>query len=45
MPFNCLLRLDEHIEVQQADYENGLLVIELETNHTEERETSKKKNW
>ena len=27
--FKLSLRLDEHIEVQQADYENGLLIVDL----------------
>lgn len=31
------MRLDEHIEVQQADYENGLLVIDLERIIPEEK--------
>ena len=35
--FKLSLRLDEHIEVQQADYENGLLVIELERIIPEEK--------
>ena len=28
--FKLSLRLDEYIEVQQADYENGLLIIDLQ---------------
>ena len=30
--FKLSLRLDEHIEVQQADYDNGLLKIDLQRN-------------
>ena len=29
MVFKLSLRLDEHIEVQEANYENGLLTIQL----------------
>lgn len=28
--FKLSLRLDEHVEVQQADYDNGLLTIDLQ---------------
>jgi molecular chaperone IbpA len=35
--FKLSLRLDEHIEVQQANYENGLLVIDLERVIPEEK--------
>lgn len=35
--FKLSLRLDEHIEVQQADYENGLLVIDLQRVIPEEK--------
>ena len=35
--FKLSLRLDEHIEVQQADYENGLLIIDLERIIPEEK--------
>lgn len=35
--FRLSLRLDEHIEVQQADYENGLLVIDLQRIIPEEK--------
>ncbi|WP_120430625.1 Hsp20 family protein [Acinetobacter baylyi] len=35
--FKLSLRLDEHIEVQQADYENGLLKIELQRIIPEEK--------
>ena len=35
--FKLSLRLDEHIEVQQADYENGLLIVELERIIPEEK--------
>lgn len=35
--FKLSLRLDEHIEVQQADYGNGLLVIDLERIIPEEK--------
>ena len=35
--FKLSLRLDEHIEVQQADYENGLLVIDLQRIIPEEK--------
>jgi molecular chaperone IbpA len=31
------LRLDEYIEVQQADYENGLLIIDLQRIIPEEK--------
>ena len=34
--FKLSLRLDEHIEVQQADYENGLLKIDLQRSVPEE---------
>ena len=30
--FKLSLRLDENVEVQQADYENGLLKIDLQRN-------------
>ena len=33
--FKLSLRLDENVEVQQADYENGLLKIDLQRNVTE----------
>lgn len=36
-PFKLSLRLDDHIEVQQADYENGLLVIDLQRIIPEEK--------
>ena len=35
--FKLSLRLDEHIEVQHADYENGLLTIELQRIIPEEK--------
>lgn len=35
--FKLSLRLDEHIEVQQADYENGLLVVDLQRIIPEEK--------
>ncbi|MEG1233336.1 MAG: Hsp20 family protein [Acinetobacter sp.] len=35
--FKLSLRLDEHIEVQHADYENGLLKIDLERIIPEEK--------
>lgn len=35
--FKLSLRLDEHIEVQQADYKNGLLVIDLQRIIPEEK--------
>ena len=35
--FKLSLRLDEHIEVQQADYENGLLSIDLQRILPEEK--------
>ena len=35
--FKLSLRLDEHIEVQQAEYENGLLIIELQRIVPEEK--------
>lgn len=35
--FKLSLRLDEHIEVQQADYANGLLKIELQRIIPEEK--------
>ncbi|OTG67310.1 Hsp20 family protein [Acinetobacter silvestris] len=35
--FKLSLRLDEHIEVQRADYENGLLKIELQRVIPEEK--------
>lgn len=35
--FKLSLRLDEHIEVQNADYENGLLSIELQRIIPEEK--------
>ena len=35
--FKLSLRLDEHIEVQQADYANGLLVIDLQRVIPEEK--------
>ena len=35
--FKLSLRLDEHIEVQQADYEDGLLIIELQRIVPEEK--------
>lgn len=35
--FKLTLRLDEHIEVQQADYENGLLIIDLQRIIPEEK--------
>ena len=35
--FKLTLRLDEHIEVQQADYSNGLLIIDLERITPEEK--------
>ena len=35
--FKLSLRLDEHIEVQQADYENGLLLVDLERIIPEEK--------
>lgn len=35
--FKLSLRLDEHIEVQHADYENGLLVIDLQRIIPEEK--------
>ncbi|ANF82474.1 heat-shock protein [Acinetobacter sp. NCu2D-2] len=35
--FKLSLRLDEYIEVQQADYENGLLVIDLQRVIPEEK--------
>ena len=35
--FKLSLRLDEHIEVQQADYENGLLTVDLERIIPEEK--------
>ena len=35
--FKLSLRLDEHIEVQQANYENGLLIIDLERIIPEEK--------
>lgn len=35
--FKLTLRLDEHIEVQQADYENGLLIIDLQRIVPEEK--------
>lgn len=28
--FKLSLRLDEHVEVQQADYDNGLLTLDLQ---------------
>jgi len=34
--FKLSLRLDEHVEVQQADYDNGLLTIDLQRNVPEE---------
>jgi len=34
--FKLSLRLDEHIEVQQANYENGLLKIDLQRSVPEE---------
>ena len=35
--FKLSLRLDEHVEVQQAEFENGLLKIELQRNVPEEK--------
>mgnify|MGYP006367511767 FL=1 len=35
--FKLSLRLDEYIEVQQADYENGLLIIDLQRIIPEEK--------
>ncbi len=35
--FKLSLRLDEHIEVQRADYENGLLKIDLQRIIPEEK--------
>lgn len=35
--FTLSLRLDEHVEVQQADYTNGLLTIDLQRNVPEEQ--------
>lgn len=35
--FKLSLRLDDHIEVQQADYKNGLLVIDLQRIIPEEK--------
>ncbi|WP_122900232.1 Hsp20 family protein [Acinetobacter sp. B51(2017)] len=35
--FKLSLRLDEHIEVQQADYQNGLLAIDLQRIIPEEK--------
>jgi molecular chaperone IbpA len=35
--FKLSLRLDEHIEVQQADYDNGLLIVDLERVIPEEK--------
>jgi molecular chaperone IbpA len=35
--FKLSLRLDEHIEVQQADYHNGLLAIDLQRIIPEEK--------
>jgi len=29
-PLKLSLRLDEHVEVQQADYDNGLLTLDLQ---------------
>ena len=34
--FQLSLRLDENVEVQKADYENGLLKIDLQRNIPEE---------
>ena len=34
--FKLSLRLDEHVEVQQADYDNGLLTIDLKRNVPDE---------
>jgi len=34
--FKLSLRLDEHVEVQQADYDNSLLTIDLQRNVPEE---------
>ncbi len=35
--FKLSLRLDGHVEVQQADYDNGLLTIDLKRNVPERR--------
>ena len=35
--FKLSLRLDEHVEVQQADFANGLLKIDLQRNVPEEK--------
>jgi molecular chaperone IbpA len=35
--FKLSLRLDEHIEIQEANYENGLLTIQLQRIVPEEK--------
>jgi hypothetical protein len=43
--FKLSLRLDEHIEVQEANYENGLLTIQLQRIVPEEKAPRRNSNW